>query len=168
MKPSTGTICAMLIGLSALTGLASAQPAPRSASVSAERQLLLKRKLMAGEQTLLATLRQNIDRWDNITAEQREMLRERAYAFRDAPPAQQQAILDAWDKFRQLHPDRQDAYRQRAVWLRAVLENVTPDKRAQLLGMTPAERAAELLRLKAELQAQGVLPPDEPATQPTP
>jgi hypothetical protein len=148
---------------------ATAQNAPAGAGeVGVERQLLLKRKLAMGEETLLSTLRHNVQKWETLSPEQRQVFRDRAYAFRDAPPEKQQAILDAYEDFVQLSAQQKQEYRRRADWLKIVLANLPEEKKDLLRQLSPADCAKELLRLKAELQAEGKLPLDEPTTEPTP
>jgi hypothetical protein len=166
MKTPTWTtwLAIAAIGWCALAG---AQPAPRDAAsgtVSIDRQLRLKRKLLMGQDSsLAAVMRANRQAWERATPEQREVLRQRAYALRQADPRQRDTILDAWGAFSRLDEQQKQQYRQRAVWLRAVVATLTEQERAELLKMPAADRARELLQLKSQMQAEGLLALDSPA-----
>lgn len=159
------TICVSAVVLGA--SLAWAQQAPRmDGQVTIERQLRLKRQLLLGSQeSLVATLRSNMLEWQKLTPEQRQQLRRQAYAFlRDATPQQQKEIVDAWANFYQMTGQQKDLYRERARWIKAVLDSLPPQRKTELSKMAPADQAKELLRLKAQMQAEGKLAPDMPTT----
>ena len=147
-------------------GLSPSKNAPVSHDVTVERQLQLKRKLLMGNPTLASLLRRNVQSWGNLTPEQRQVYRQRAYAFRDANPQQQQAIMSAWDSFLRLDGEQKQQYRSRAQWLKVVLASLPEEKKESLRQMPAGERAGELLRLKSQMQAQGKLGPDEGTEKP--
>ena len=172
MKIAIATIC-LLVLIALPVGLTIVQPAGETVvktpttrladTVTVAEQLRLKRKLLMGDKSLASVLRANRRNWDAYTPEQRRLLRQRAYAFRNADPDQRRAVIDAWSKFFRLTGDQKRRFRQRAAWLKVVRQHLSAEKKAELLKMLPAQRAAELLRLKAKLQAEGKLPPDKPA-----
>ena len=119
--------------------------------ISVERQLRLKRALMLGEDSLVATLQSHRERWEKLDPTQQEQLRQQAYAFRGADAEQQSQIIAAWEKFSALSETQQDDYRRRASWLASVINTLSDEQKQQLLDMTPTDRARELLRVKQQL-----------------
>ena len=139
------------------------QAAARPETISVERQLRLKRRLLMEQESLVAVLRSNRQSWDRCTPEQRQLLRQRAYAFRQADPAQREAVLGAWERFLALSDGQKDRYRQRALWLTAVIGELPQSARDELIKLPPAERARRLLDLKVQMEAQGKLPTTQAA-----
>ena len=159
----------VLLATAWLAGAAHAQRAQGGPEISVDRQQLLRRKLLVGSDSLLAQLRRNAEAWEKATPEQRQLLRQQAVALRDASPREWQRIMDAWKQFVQMPDQQQEEYRRRAAWLAQVMANITSEQKRQLLQLPTEQRAAELIRLRDELQAAGKIRLDEPpATQPTP
>lgn len=154
--------------LTAALGVA-ALAVEQAGTVSVERQLLLHRKLVLGmdNESLLATMRRNVELWERATPEQQAYLRRQALAFRDLDPQQQREILQNFQEFLRLSNDERAEHRRRAVWLQQVMQNISPEKREALLQMSPTDRAAELLRLRAKLDADGKIDPDDTANLPS-
>jgi hypothetical protein len=125
--------------------------------ISVERQLRLKRELMMGEESLVATLRSHRERWEKLDPTQQDQLRQQAYAFRGADPEQQSQIIAAWVKFNALSETQQNDYRRRASWLAGVVDTLSDEQKQQLLEMTPTDRARELLRIRQQLISEGKL-----------
>ena len=143
----------------ALTMIVAAGAATTARMISVERQLLLKRKLMMGEKSLVATLESNRARWEKLDPTRQEELRRQAYAFRSADIEEQRRILEAWEKFVALDEARQNDYRRRAAWLKSVIDTLNDQQKRELLEMTPLDRARELLRVRRQLISEGNLPP---------
>jgi orotidine-5'-phosphate decarboxylase len=62
---------------------------------------------------------------------------------------------------------KQQAYRERAKWLKVVVDSFTPQERENLQKLSADERAKILLDRKAQLIAEGKLQPaTQPSTQP--
>ncbi len=165
MRYVLGTIC-VILAAAAIGSVDSTQPASRAArpdTISVDQQLRLKRKVLLGQESVIAVLQNNRRNWDNYSPEQRALLRQKAYAFRQADSIQREQMLDAWQKFISLSDSQKEKYRQRAMWLTAVVAELSPQQKADLLKMSPADRAAKLVELKKQLEAQGKLPP---TTQP--
>jgi hypothetical protein len=142
-----------------------ATQAARPDNISMDRQLLLKRKLLMGHESLIAVLQSNRLNWDRYSPEQRQVLRQRAYAFRQADPTQQEQVLDAWESFLKLNDAQKLRYRQRAAWLTAVISELPQEKRDELIKLPPAERAHRLLELKKQIEEQGKGPVPEQQIQ---
>ncbi len=126
-------------------------PAPSNEPVSVEHQLRLKRELLLGQQSLLASLQTNRDSWDRATPGQRQELRNRAYAFRNADPAEQQEVLAAWERFMAMENARRQEYRAEAEALKAVLDTLGDQQKQKLLDMSPTARTRELQRITENL-----------------
>ena len=168
MRRLTQTVSLALFAVASVEVAAAQQAidAGVAGTVSVIRQLRLKRKLLMGSESLVAVLRTNRENWDRYTPEQRQLLRERAYAFRHADQQRRQAVLDAYGRFLQLSGDQKHRYRRRAAWLGVVIGALSDEKRAELLGLSATERARQLLRLKAQMQADGKLPQEVPPIEP--
>ena len=153
MRPGVYITClaaTATIGLAVL--VARSEPrADADDQISIARQLRLKRKLMMGSDSLLATMRANRRNWDTLTGEQRRRLHDRAYAFRQADPRKRDAVLDAWERFRQLDTARQQRYRKRAAWLHKLLGRLSEEQKAELRRLPSRERAKKLLELENQL-----------------
>lgn len=154
MTKTMRTSCVVVV----LTLIVAAGAATTARMISVERQLRLKRKLMMGGSSLVATLESNRARWEKLDPMRQEELRRQAYAFRSADVKEQLRILEAWEKFVALDEARQNDYRRRAAWLKSVIETLTDEQKRQLLKMTPMDRARELLRIRQQLIAEGKLP----------
>jgi hypothetical protein len=160
-------ISCIVLAAAALGEVPTSQPASRAArpdTISVGQQLRLKRKLLMGQESLIAVLQENRKSWDRYTPEQRQQLRDRAYAFRQADPIRQEQVVGAWERYMKLTDDQKERYRQRAQWLSAVVAELSPQARAELIKLPPQERASRLLELKGQLEAKGKLPA---ASQPT-
>ena len=132
----------LTLALSALAGLAWADPVTWQQLSDSERQLLQRFESRWDEFTpeQQARLRQGADRWSSmtpeqrqrarqefgkwkqLTPEQREKLREAYQRFKALPPEQRQKIREARQRFRQLPPERQQRLRER--W-----RNMSPEQR---------------------------------------
>lgn len=148
------TFC--ILGVLAMIVAADAVPAP-TRMVSVGRQLRLKRKLLMGEQSLVATLEANRQRWERLGPTRQEQLRKQAFAFRGADAQQQQQIIAAWEKFHRLSAAQQDSFRRKAVWLKAIIDTLDDSQKQRLLGMTPTERAQQLHELGRQMDAAGAV-----------
>jgi len=135
--------------------VAAGADSPSTRMVSVERQLRLKRELLMGEQSLVATLEANRLRWQQLDPTRQEQLRRQAYAFRGADAARQRQIIAAWEKFWRLSEAQQQDYRRRAAWLKKVVEKLDDHQKQRLLEMKPTDRARELLKLKQQMDAEG-------------
>jgi hypothetical protein len=135
-----------------------------SRTISIAQQLRLQRKLLGDAESFVAVLRANRAQWDRYGPEQQNIMRQRAYAFRDnTPPQQQQAILDAWKTFHRLDGAGKQRRREQAARVKRVLDALPEEQRDQLRKLSPAERAREILRL--ERQMPGTVKPT-PAPSP--
>ncbi|MFW6154745.1 MAG: DUF3106 domain-containing protein [Planctomycetota bacterium] len=148
--------------LRAMEDAADAEP-DEPAMVSVDRQRRVKRRLLGDDESLLAALQ----RWKRMTPTQQEQLRHRAYAFREADATHRREILAAWEAFWRMDDDQRAAYRDRAKWVKAVIDTLTEAERERLLALSAAERAKELLRLRDELTDTATRPADEAAPAPT-
>ncbi len=131
--------------------------------VSVDQQLRMKRRLLMDEASLVATLEANRRRWEQMTPTQQEQLRDYAYAFRAADEVEQVEILAAWEAFWRMDDDERDTYRQRAAWVIDIIAALTDAERARLLALSPADRAAELLRLREASAAENAPPTTLPS-----
>lgn len=133
-------------------------------TISVEQQLRLKRRVMLGDsESLLATLQRNVETWREMTPEQRDRLRQQAYALREADPAQQQRMMEAYAEFLQLSEDQREEYRRRAERIEQVLSLLSDEEKQRLLQLPPHERARRIMAMRSAFQAEGRIPPD---TQP--
>jgi hypothetical protein len=179
MKWLLATVC-LILAAAALGQSPAASPATQPAAVAAsspasqtstgqtvsmEHQLLVKRRILMGHESLMAVMQSNRQNWDRYSPEQRRLLRARAYAFRQADAAQQDQVLDALGHFNTLSEDQKSRYRQRAAWLTAVISQLPAETRNELIKLPADQRARKLLELKQELEAQGKLA-SQPASQP--
>jgi hypothetical protein len=159
--------------LIAAVGVAGALPALGQEAqdagdpVSVERQLRLKRRLLMGSESLLATLRSNVQQWRDLTPEQREQLRHRAYALRQATPAQQQRLIEAYAKYLRLSAVQRAEYRRRAERIEQVLDLLSDDEKQRLLELPAHQRAVRIMEMRRAFQAEGRIPADEPEASPT-
>ena len=153
----------------ALTGAAAlAQPAgdkdARWGSVA--RQLMLKHRLQKiATATLASSLDHNRRRWESLSPDQREQYRRDALAFEKKSVEDQEKLIKQYDKLIKLPPDKREAYRRRARWLKVVAASFTAEQRRQLMALPPDQRARELLERKAHLIREGKLK-DDAATAP--
>ena len=129
---------------------------------SVQRQLDLKLRLVR-EGPLAQVIDHNRQAWESLDPEQREMYRQKALAFLQKSPAEQQELLKQYEKLIKMSADKQQAYRTRAQWLQVVLDSFTPQERQELQKATAKERAQRILQRKEELIKQGMLAPDSAA-----
>jgi len=174
---------AILVGIVTAGGMGgpkekTSAPQENPPKGSKARQLLLKIRLrsLAGE-TLAESLQHNRLEWLAMSPDQRERYRREALAFLRKDQQQQEELLRRYDMLTKMPPEKRQAYRKRAKWLKVVVASLTPDERRELAGLSPEARARRLLARKAELIRQGKLSSDEttaasaptttPATTPT-
>ncbi len=161
-------ISSLVVLAVATLSLAQARPegtVKKDPGISVARQLRLMRELQLGEESLAASLRRNRQQWEQFSPGQRNLVREKVWAFRKSSPAEQQAILSQYSKFIELSPTQKEHYRQRMSWVKRVLEALSAKERADLLALPPAEQARELLRLKKLLPATGKPTASRPARE---
>jgi hypothetical protein len=135
------------------------------------RQLMLKYRLAGklgdGNGTLQASLNHNRQEWESLSPDQRDHYRQEALAFMDKSEAEQEALLKKYESLIKMDAQKQQAYRERAKWLKVVVDSFTPQERENLQKMSADERAKILLDRKAQLIAEGRLAPSpQPTTQP--
>jgi len=133
---------------------------------SIARQLMLKHRMeKIASGTLALSLDHNRKQWEALAPEQREQYRNEALAFLKANPAQQQKLVAHYEKFTQISAQKRRKYRETARWVKAVVATLSGAERQGLLEMPPMQRARFLQARRAELIAQGKLPPaSQPAT----
>ena len=148
--------------------LADAEPtgtppeASRRGSIA--RQLMLKQRMeKMANGTLASSLEHNRKQWESLAPEQREHYRNEALAFLKANPAQQQKLVEHYEKFARVSAEKRRKYRETARWVKAVVATLSDTERKELLEMSPMQRARFLRAQRLELIRQGKLPP---ATQP--
>ncbi len=101
--------------------------------------------------------------WRELTPQQQAALRQRALAFLQLTPEQQQRVLREYENAARAASQRTHRlWKQRHGWLQAVVESFTPEERTNLLTLTPAERGRLFLRRRKELIRAGKLPPPPP------
>jgi len=164
----TATAAAVLLPAS----VAGAEGEPRTPTAhrppvgSLAGQLLLKFRLQKiANGTLTASLNHNRAEWEGLTPEQRQRYRNEALAFLKADPGQVQKLVERYDRFLALPPQKQAEYRSTAEWVEAVVATLSPQERERLLAMPPDDRAKFLRDRRDELVRQGKLQLP-PATQP--
>jgi hypothetical protein len=87
-----------------------------------------------------------------------------AVAFLDKDPKELEKLLLSYSAFLSLDKQKQEEYRVRADWVRAVVATFTPQERKQLASMSSMDRAKAIIARRDELVSQGKL---KVATQPT-
>jgi hypothetical protein len=134
------------------------------------RQLMLKYRL-AGKLTdgnLQASIKHNRQEWDSLSADQRDHYQQEALAFMDKSQEEQEILLKKYESLIKMDAQKQQAYRERARWLKVVVDSLTPQERENLQKISPDERATILLDRKAQLISEGKLAPaPQPSTQPS-
>ncbi|MBN1941956.1 MAG: hypothetical protein JW849_01565 [Phycisphaerae bacterium] len=98
--------------------------------------------------------------WNQLTPQQQQAVRRRAVIFLRLSPEQQVRLLRAHERALR----RAKLQQQQMRWLKAVLESFTPEERAALSGMSPAQRSEMFLQRRNELLQAGKLPPDTHTT----
>lgn len=174
MRSTTKTILPlMLTGCLIATAWAGAkQVASKPAPGSIASQLKLRFNLMRSADcdpysNLSSALRNNLKGWQNLSPDQREKFRLDAYAFMQRNPREQEKLIQQYEKFISMSPDKQETYRRRADWLKVVVASYSVKERKDLEQMSPTDRAARLIQRRNELVKQGKLSLVEPATKPT-
>jgi ElaB/YqjD/DUF883 family membrane-anchored ribosome-binding protein len=163
----------MVACLAAMASLAWAQEPDSGMSLgSRARQQLLKYRLrqIQGD-TLAASLDHNRRQWDSLSPEQRQKVRETAYAFLRENDDRQRDLLAHYEQVIKSSAERRDAYQRRARWLRVVLASFSGDELQAMRQMTPTDRARKLLERRDQLVREGKLviePASQPATGPGP
>ncbi|MCG3180126.1 MAG: hypothetical protein BIFFINMI_02481 [Phycisphaerae bacterium] len=71
----------------------------------------------------------------------------------DDTQAELNRIIQAQKDFRDLKPEVQDRYREKAALIQQVYDSLSPSEKARLLSLTPEERAKVLREKIAELRA---------------
>lgn len=87
-----------------------------------------------------------------------ELLEEQSYAFLNEDAHEREKALNHYDKLVRMSPEQQRAYRERAVWLKAVtdwLRENDPRRLAALRRMRPPRRQKALIELRDRLVAEG-------------
>jgi hypothetical protein len=103
--------------------------------------------------------------WNQLTPQQQDVVRRRAVIFLRLSPQQQAQLIRAHE---QAMRSANLQHRRRMSWLRPVMESFTPEERAKLLHMTPAQRGEMFLRRRNELIRAGTLFPKRPANNTSP
>jgi negative regulator of sigma E activity len=92
--------------------------------------------------------------WNQLTPQQQQAVRRRAVIFLRLSPEQQVKLLRAHERaLREAKLHRQ----QQMIWLKPVIESFSPEERASLLRMTPAQRGEMFLQRRNELIQAGKL-----------
>lgn len=152
--------------VAACVGQAADNLSPKPPKGSMARQLMLKYRL-AGKLTdgnLQASINHNREEWNSLSPDQRDHYRQEALAFMDKSQAEQEALLKKYESLIKMDAQKLHAYRERARWLRVVVDSLTPKERENLQKLSPDERAKILLDRKAQLVREGKL---TAATQPS-
>jgi len=139
------------------------QPDKRIVPGSRQWQLLLKQRLddeLPG--TLVAELNRNKKQWRAMSPEELRDLRKRYFAYLALDQKTQAALLKVMPEFEKLSAEQKQLYRRRAAWLKKVVASLSRAEREELKKLTPTERAARLLKLKALLPTSG--PTSRPST----
>jgi hypothetical protein len=146
---------------------ASVLTQPPRGSLAAQLRLKLSLQ-MAGGSSLAAAMDHNRAEWRMLTPDQREQFRNSAMAFLEKDPKAQEKVLNDASFFQSLNREKQQAYRQREAWVKAVVATFTPEQRAELRKMSSADQARVLMERRSELVRQGRLnlTVGEPATAP--
>ena len=148
---------------------AADNPSPKPPKGSMARQLMLKYRLAGKltDGTLQASISHNRQEWESLSPDQRDHYRQEALAFMDKSPEEQEALLKKYESLIKMDAQKQQAYRERARWLKVVVDSFTPQERENLQKISPDERAKILLDRKAQLISEGkLIPATQPATQP--
>jgi len=140
---------------------------PPSGSMAAQLRLKFLLKTQA-EGPLLAAINHSRQDWENLSPDQRDQYRRNVLAFLNKSPEDQEKLIKHYDELVKLSSDKQDQYRQRAAWLKAVIDRLSPEEKKALLEMTPEDRARVLIQKRDELRKEGVLKDNAtlPATAP--
>ncbi len=163
-------LMAVLLPAAALAetdGKAAPKSKPPVGSVA--RQLLLKHQLQSISEGGLAELvSRNRSDWKSLTPDEQDRYRHYALAFLEKNPQEQEKLIARHERLIKMSAQRRQAYRQRAKWLKVVIDSFTPEQRRELEKLSPEDRARRLLQRKAELIKQGKLAADPPpaASQP--
>ena len=150
--------CILIAGLALAAGdrQAAAQAArkldPANVPGTVTRQLLLRQALDKHvDGTLVAELNRNREIWQKLTPEQRRHLRDQWLATINEDPARLAQRIKNEDEFNKLNEQHRQMYLERAVWLKKVVDSLSPEQREEIRQMTPEQRARRLLDLKARL-----------------
>lgn len=128
---------------------------PPAGSIASQLRLKFLVKGQA-EGTLLAGINHNREDWENLSPDQRDVYRRNVLAFLNKSPEEQEQLLKHYDQLVKLTAEKQEQYRQRASWLKAVVEHMTPAERQQLLEMSPEDRAKAIMEKRDQLLKEGV------------
>jgi hypothetical protein len=90
--------------------------------------------------------------WNQLTPQQQQAVRRRAVIFLRLSPEQQVKLIQAHERAM-----RRAKLKQQMCWLKPVIESLTPEQRANLKHMTPAQRGALFLQRRNELIQSGKL-----------
>lgn len=149
------------------------EPSRKPANVTKARQMMLKHRLQTiTGGSLTAILYHNRREWESLPANERDRYRRDALAFLEKAPQDQEKLLKHYEKLIKLSAEKREEYRQRAQWLKPVVQSFTPDERAALQKLSPEDRARRLLQRRNELIREGKLkddsasPASAPASQP--
>lgn len=133
------------------------------------RQLMLKHRLKtAAGGTLTASLYHNRHEWESLSPNERDRYRRDALAFLEKAPQDQEKLLKHYEQLIKLSAEKREEYRQRAKWLKPVIDSFSPQERTALQKMSSEDRARTLLQRKNQLIREGKLKdePLVPASQP--
>jgi aminopeptidase N len=128
---------------------------PPAGSIAAQLRLKFLIKAQA-EGSLLTAVNHNRQDWENLSADQRDQYRRNVLAFLNKSPEEQEQLLKHYDQLVKLSAEKQEQYRQRAGWLKAVIDRMSPQEKQALLDMAPEDRAKVLLEKREQLQREGV------------
>jgi len=96
-------------------------------------------------------------RWDSLTPEQQQKIKERWARFKDLPPQKRRRLLKAWRRFQQLPPERRQQLRQK--WQR--FQQLPPERRDVLRQRfrkwqtLPPEKRQQLRQRYRRIQRRG-------------
>lgn len=140
---------------------------PPRGSLAAQLRLKLSLQ-MAGGSSLASTMDHNFQEWKLLSPDQREQFRSYAVAYLKKDPKAQDKVLSDYSVFMSLNREKQQAFRQRQAWVKAVVATFTPEQRDELKKMSSADLARVLVERRDEMVRQGrlKLPTGEPATAP--
>ena len=136
--------------------------------VSKAQQLKLRMQVLAinDDQSMATRMNSGLE-WSKLSPDQQEKMREEVLAFMDKPDAEQEKLIEHYQRLIRLGNAQREAYLARAAWLRVVVNSYTTDERRALESLQPGDRAAKLLERKEQLIREGKLPATSAATQPT-
>lgn len=140
---------------------------PPTGSIASQLRLKSQLKAQAEGTTLAATINHNRQEWESLSPDQRDEYRRNVVAFLNKSTQEQETLLKHYDELVKLSAQKQAQYRQRAKWLKEVIDRLSPQERQALLDMPAEERARLLLDKRDELIKEGVLKLDEPAIVPS-